>query len=517
MKANVKRSGVSSTMAAFVLLAASAAVVWGGQPNILFIAVDDLRPQLGCYGEPEAITPNIDRLAQEGTRFNRAYVCHPLCSPSRAGLLTGRRVAPGYLPAAEKSRDSESSTLHDTFPRTLHNAGYYTATHGKFYHGGAGQLDPGVWDVDTASSREGEKDWTPEVAARIAASGGRKDHMEHFLSTGKGGGDLVWVSVDGPDNILNDGNVAEKTIEQLRIRPKGKPFFIAAGFVGPHLPWVAPKKYFDLYPANAGTMAPIPAGKERVLRSSDATRGVGANALWNEGVTDEEAQKLIRGYMASTTYTDAQIGRLIAELHAQGLEENTIVILWGDSGYHLTDHGLWRKNSPYHVALRCPLIVRVPGMAPGQVVERVVETVDVYPTLLELAGIPIPEKVKVDGKSLVPLLKDPNAAIGGEAFTAAPRVFGMVTDGYRFTMSRRGRKYELYDLKNDPHEWNNLADDPAQQERIREFGAKVRKAWGLDTRSNQPSPPNEGLGDAQDAARGVGAPDSHGSADGRGR
>ena len=488
MKTEMKQPSALSVIAAALILGAWAALLQGSQPNILFIAVDDLRPHLGCYGEPEPITPNIDRLSREGTRFNRAYVCHPLCSPSRAGLLTGVRVTTGRLSGGAKGGHSEMVKLQDTFPKTLHNAGYYTATHGKFYHGSAGELDPGVWDVTVASPTEGDREWTREVAEKVVASGGREDQMEHFVTTGKGEGDLVWVSVDGPDNMLNDGKVADRTIEQLRIRPKDKPFFIVAGFIRPHLPWIAPKKYYDMYPENAGRLAPIPEGKDRVLRAGDGTRGVGANGLWNEGVTDEAARKLIRGYMASTTYTDAQIGRLLAELKALDLEKNTIVIVWGDNGYHLTDHGLWRKNSPYHVALRCPLIFRVPGMAPGQVVERVIETVDVYPTLLELTGIPVPEQVKLDGKSLVALLRDPRAAIGGEAFTAAPDVVGMVTDRYRFTASRKGGEFELYDLKEDPHEWNNLADEPVQRERIAEYEAKVRKAWGLKTPGDKPSP-----------------------------
>lgn len=456
---------------------------WGAdkakQPNIMFIAIDDLRPQIACYGEPEPITPNIDRLAGEGTRFDRAYVCYPLCLPSRAALNIGRRVTHNTLPDGSKGTFDEMIRVQQTLPATFHKAGYYTAIHGKFYHGGVPKSETSVWDVPGEFFFNDIHDWSKEIESKMVEWGGRKDNMAEFNKDRKGSGALVWVSVDGPDNLLNDGKVADKTIELLRTRPKGKPFFIVAGFARPHMPWVAPKKYFDMYPENAGKLAYVPEGK-RVLSKEDQKSGVGANGLWNEGVTDEEAQKLIRGYMACVSYVDAQVGVLLDELKALKLEEETIVVLWGDHGYHLTDHGLWRKNTPYHVSLRCPLILRVPGIRPGQVVSRVVEHISVYPTLLELTGISAPSGVRMDAQSLVPLLKDPaSTAVGGVAFTSAVNNYGLVDDQYRFTILKGNKGYALFDLKKDPGEWNDLADDPKHADRIKMFAEQVKQAWNL--------------------------------------
>ncbi|MDZ8119115.1 sulfatase [Pontiella agarivorans] len=473
----MKKNCISTLLSVCALAAATALAA--DKPNILFIAIDDLRPQLGCYGEPEPITPNIDRLAAEGTRFDRAYVCYPLCLPSRAALNIGKRVTNNKLPDGTSGKFHDMIAVQQTLPKTLRNAGYYTAVHGKFYHGGVPKADVEAWDVPGEFWIDDIHDWSPEIESKMVEWGGRQDQMDKMNQDRKGNGALVWASIDGPDNLLNDGKVADKTIELLRNRPKNRPFFIVAGFSRPHMPWVAPKKYFDMYPEDAGKLAYVPEGR-RVLDKQDLKSGVGANGEWNEGVTDEQAQKLIRGYMASTTYVDAQVGKLLAELKVLGLEKDTIVVLWGDHGYHLTDHGLWRKNTPYHVSLRCPLIFRVPGTKSGQVVERVVENIDIYPTLLELAETSVPSCVQLDGKSLVPLLKNPVANIGGEAFTSAGNHYGLVTDQYRFTILKNNKGYKLFDLKKDPGEWNNLAEDPKYKELIEKYAAKVRTAWGLN-------------------------------------
>jgi uncharacterized sulfatase len=388
-------------------------------------------------------------------------------------------VAPFCLPPAAGKSYHQILELTDPLPKTLRKGGYFTAVYGKFYHGRAGLYEVSHWDVPGPMRINGVKEWSPEIAKAIVAYGGRADHLLMYLNEqGKGaGGALIWAELDGPDTMLSDGLTAEKVMGVIRNRPKDRPFFIAAGFIRPHLPWIAPKKYFDLYPEDVGKLAPVPPGR-RTLHTGDSKRaGPSGNGLWNEGVTDEQARRLIRGYLASTTYVDTQIGKLLTTLADEGLSDNTIVVLWGDHGYHLTEHGLWRKNSPYHVALRCPLIIKVPGMTSGQAVDKVVETVDVYPTLVELTGVPVAAGVRLDGKSLVPLLKHPQADLGGEALVAAPGVHGLVTDGYRFMMSKHTGYVELYDLQKDPGEWHNLADDPAQKERIAVFRKKVLEGW----------------------------------------
>ena len=201
---------------------------------------------------------------------------------------------------------------------------------------------------------------------------------------------------------------------------------------------------------------------------------------WNEGVDDKTAQQLIRGYMASTSYADAQMGKIIKVLKEEGLYDNTIIVVWGDHGYHLTDHGLWRKNTGYHISLRSPLIIRVPGGISGESVGAVVSNVDLYPTLLELAGVAKPKYVSLHGKSLVPLLQDPNATWDNIAYTCANQRYGLVTDQYRFTNSENGSS--LYDLKNDPHEWNNLGGNPEYAELVETYKKKLAAVtWNSPT------------------------------------
>ncbi|VGO13109.1 Arylsulfatase [Pontiella desulfatans] len=445
------------------------------QPNILFLCVDDLRPDIGAYGRSDLVTPNIDRLAARGARFDRAYVCYPLCSPSRAGVLTGLRVGFG--------KHNEQIQAQDTLPRTLKNAGYYTAVNGKLYHGGVIKSEKDAWDVAGEKWHDGIQDWSDDLAAKVVAHGGRADAWDHLVATGQGSGDLVWASMDVDDNALNDGKTASKTIELLRNRPKDKPFFIAAGFVRPHLPWIAPKKYYDLYPESGEALAYMPDGAPREFTRLQKKYILGNKASvtgWNEGVDDETARGLIRGYRASTSYVDAQIGRVIEELKAQGIENDTIIVIWGDHGWHLTDHGMWRKNTPYHVALRCPMIIVAPGRGvSGQVVGSVVETVDLYPTLLDLAGLPTPAAVDFDGKSLVPLLDNTQAELGGGvAYYAAKKGYGLVTEQYRFFMLD-GYGKDLFDLSADIHEWNDLADDPEYAGLVEEYTKKTKAAWSL--------------------------------------
>ncbi len=444
------------------------------KPNILFIAVDDLRPDIGAYGRSDLVTPNMDRLAASGTRFDRAYVCYPLCSPSRAGVLTGKRLDYGKF-----NRQIEAQ---DTLPRTLKNAGYFTAVNGKLYHGDVIKSEVDAWDVPGEKWHGGIQDWSDELAARVVDHGGRAEDWDHLVATGKGSGDLVWASMDVDDDALNDGKTASKTIELLRNRPKDKPFFIAAGFVRPHLPWIAPKKYYDLYPESGEELAYMPEGARREFTSLQKQYILGKEASktgWNEGVDDETARGLIRGYRASTSYTDAQLGRILEELKAQGIENDTIIVVWGDHGWHLTDHGLWRKNTPYHIALRCPLIVVAPGRGvSGQVEESVVEAIDLYPTLLDLAGIPTPAEVDFDGMSLVPLLDDTKAKLRDEVYYSAKKGYGLVTEQYRFFMLD-GYGTDLFDLSADIHEWNDLADNPEYAELVEEYTKKVKAAWNL--------------------------------------
>jgi uncharacterized sulfatase len=354
-----------------------------------------------------------------------------------------------------------------TWPRVLREAGYWTAARGKVYHGNVPKSDRSAWDIPGGR----KNDWNEKILASIVDKGGRPDQLEGYIKKGSGAGALVYVSVDGPDNILNDGQVCDDVISYIKEqRDPNKPFAIACGFSRPHMPWVAPKKYFDMYPEDAGELAFIPEGAERIVNPEEVTKK-NKNEVWNEGVDEATAKRLIRGYMACVSYVDAQMGKIIEALKEEGLYENTIIVAWGDHGYHLTDHGLWRKNTAYHVSLRSPLIIKAPGITGGKAVNQVVGNVDIYPTLMELTGITKPEEVNLHGESLVPLLKDPEASWENITYTCAKERYGLVTDRYRFTISQNG--YSLYDLQNDPDEWENLAVRPEYANLIKTFEAKL--------------------------------------------
>jgi uncharacterized sulfatase len=452
------------------------------KPNILFFAFDDLRPLIGTYGEPEPVTPNLDALAKDGVKFDRTYVAYPLCNPSRATMLTGIRFDNRPVVGWKPLRHHEMISRQRTWPRALREAGYWTATRGKVYHGDVPEPDRTAWDVPGPrwTSKRQTGDWNEEILSSIVEKGGRPDQMQGYLIKGRGSGALIYAALDGPDNLLNDGQVADDVISYIKEqRDADTPFAIACGFSRPHMPWVAPKKYFDLYPEDVGKLAYLPDGAEKQVDEEEIT-SKNQNDVWNEGVDDAMAQKLIRGYMACTSYVDAQMGKVVQALKDEGVYENTIIVAWGDHGYHLTDHGLWRKNTAYHVSMRSPLIIKAPGVAGGQAVDAVVGNVDIYPTLMELAGVDKPEEVVFHGRSLVPLLKEPKAEWDNITYTCAKGRYGLITDQYRFTISDNG--VSLYNLETDPHEWNNLGDHPEYASLVKQFEAQLAKViW------NEPS------------------------------
>jgi len=459
---------MKTTLGTAAVLALAAHTQADERPNILFFAYDDLRPLIKAYGEPEPITPNLDALIKDGVRFDRNYVAYPLCNPSRGTMLTGIRFDNRPLPGETWKAMSQGSmvAMQKTWPRVLREAGYWTAARGKIYHSEIPKGDKSAWDIPgKKKSADGMK-----IASAVVESGGKKEDVENYLKKGKGSAALAYFMVDGPDNLLNDGQICDDVISYLKKeRDPKKPFAIACGFLRPHMPWAAPKKYFDMYPEDAGKLAYIPEGAEKKVKPEDVFKKVGD--AWNEGVDDKTAQQLIRGYMASTSYADAQMGKIIKVLKEEGLYDNTIIVVWGDHGYHLTDHGIWRKNTEYNISLRSPLTIRVPGGMSGESVSAVVSNVDLYPTLLELAGVAKPKDVSLHGKSLVPLLQDPNATWDNIVYTCAKQRYGLVTDQYRFTSSENGPS--LYDLKKDPHEWDNLGSNPEYADLVETYKKKL--------------------------------------------
>lgn len=451
--------------------------------NVLFIGVDDLRPELGCYGHADVRSPNIDALAQQGMRFDRAYCQFALCNPSRASLLTGRR------PESIQIYDLETfcrTHVPDivTLPQAFRQNGYTTRSVGKVFHVTNGNHEDDVswsapaWPWPNANkpkpnNREVKVDANGKAIANRERTkqGNRKISDEPFEPRANV---LPYESRDVADNELLDGQIADKAVEVLG-EIKDKPFFLAVGFYKPHMPWVSPKKYGDMYADSGIRLAEyqeLPAGAP-AFASNEAGEFRSYKGIPKEGLIPEAKQReAIRGYYACVSYIDAQIGRLIDELDRLGLRQNTVVILWGDHGYQLGEHGTWNKRTNWEVTSRVPLIISVPGQRnAGESSAALVELLDMYPTLVELCGITPPPGL--EGRSFVPLLDDPTAPWKTAAFTTyykpLPELgtgFGraMRTDRYRLIEwsgpDSDKRIYELYDEQNDPLEKTNVADRP---------------------------------------------------------
>ncbi len=434
--------------------------------NVLFIAADDLNNDLGAYGHPLVKSPNLDRLAKRGVRFDRAYCQFPLCSPSRSSIMTGLR------PSTTRVFDLQyhfRSGLADvvTLSQLFKNGGAYAGRVGKIYHyGNPGQI--GTSGLDDAPS------WT-EV---FNPSGRDKVPLEpkiinHTPKRGLGSA-MCWLEdVEGKPEEHTDGLVATEAIRLLE-KHKDGPFFIAAGFYKPHCPYVAPKKYFDLYPResiripDAGEKPPAPAAS--------------STSPWpNFGVTEEQARDCKRAYYATISMLDDQVGRLMEAMDRLKLWESTIVVFWSDHGYHLGEKGLWMKQSLYEESARVPLIVVAPGAkGNGTSCARTVELLDVYPTLADLAGLEAPKGL--EGASLRPLLDDPKRAWERPAFTQVQRGgypgYAVRTERWRYVEWDDGAKgAELFDHDADPRETKNLAADPAHAKVVEELKAHVKRNW----------------------------------------
>jgi arylsulfatase A-like enzyme len=446
------------------------------RPNVLFIAIDDLRPQLGCYGNQLVRSPNIDALAARGLRFNRAYCQLALCNPSRASLLSGRR--PESLRIFDLKtfvRDAAPDVV--TLPELFKKNGYRTLSFGKIFHTGNGNHD----DPTSWSEKPFKPKWasTTQPAPKVAEG---EDPNES---------QLPWEAVNTPEDALPDGQIARAAIAALRAS-RGKPFFIGVGFHKPHLPFVAPRKYFDLYNPGDFQLPPNrthPKGAPE-FATNDASELRRYLGMPDEGpIPDAEARKLIHAYHACVSYTDGQVGKVLKALDDAKLRDNTIVVLLGDHGYHLGEQGTWNKRTNWEIATRVPLIVATPKQpTAGQQTKALVELVDLYPTLAELCGLPVPEKL--EGSSFVPLLSNPNRAWKSAAFSVyQKKVEGMGltlgramrTDRYRFiewsSPDREKVVHELYDHLNDPQETTNLANRQENSILIGELTQQLLEGW----------------------------------------
>jgi uncharacterized sulfatase len=439
------------------------------QPNVLLLMSDDLAATLGCYGHPQAKTPHLDALARRGVVFSKAYCQFPHCNPSRSSMLTGMR------PNTTRVTNNEDNLYKNhpgvlTMPHHFRENGYATARCGKIFHLGVpsgleSMDDPQGWDFGTPF--ESELPFPPGRQSLVQVRRGKKDG-------------LGWQEIPGDDDQLVDGVFAKTAIEWLGKREGGKPFFLAVGFHRPHLPLVAPAKYFDLYPFESITLAEAPPDDEADIPEPARNGAVPSYMLT---ATSEQRRAAIRAYLACVSYVDAQVGRLIASLKEAGLDDNTIILFTSDHGWHLGEHGLWHKRSLFEESARVPFILATPGMkTAGQRSNSLIELTDVFPTLCDLCGVSAPKQL--EGKSLRPFIENASAEIHTAAFTQARRgkkaeFWGRTirTVRWRCTEWNEGRNgIELYDHETDPQEYTNLASDPKHAATLQELrGALAAK------------------------------------------
>lgn len=438
------------------------------KPNILMICVDDLKPTLGCYGDAFAKTPNIDALAGRSVVFDSAYCNQAVCAPSRNALMTSLRPQTlGIYDLGTNFRISRPDAV--TIPQHFRESGYKAQSLGKIMHVGHGnQEDAASWDVPHFGGKFAGyalKENQPQAPKGNKGGNKRADQSPRGAAT---------ESADVPDETYSDGQIAAEAVRRLQAaKTAGQPFFMAVGFLKPHLPFVAPKRYWDMHDPSKlpqPTRKTAPEGAPSYApQFGGELRGYVGIPSGNDPLPDELTRHLIHGYYAATSYMDAQLGKVLAELKRLDLEKDTIVVLWGDHGWHLGDHGMWCKHTNYEQATRIPLIVSLPeGKAAHS--KALVETVDLYPTLVELAGLPARDGL--DGKSFAATLKQPGQEHREFVTHVYPRNQrlgrAVRNDRYRLVewkvpgAASSTAEYELYDYQADPGETRNLASSQSE-------------------------------------------------------
>jgi iduronate 2-sulfatase len=457
------------------MLAAAPALLLGQKSssekyNVLFIASDDLNNSLGCYGHPIVKSPNLDRLATRGVRFDRAYCQFPLCGPSRTSILSGMRPDTTKIWKNEMAvRDTMPDAI--TLPQLFRQSGYTSARFGKMYHmnvpasvGKSLWDDPPSWDI--AVSPAGLENTTPGTGRNITPSHSAGNAMH-------------WISFSGSDAGQADAKAAEDTIAYID-RNRAKPWFVGLGFLRPHVPHVAPSRFFDLYPLGrispvrnpVNDRADIPAASEKTItgRGNDM------------GMNDADKREALRGYYASVSYMDSLVGRVLDHLAKANQTNRTIIVFWGDHGWHLGEHYRWQKRSLFEESARVPLIVSAPNRkGNGRSSTSLVELIDLYPTIADLCKTTPPPNI--EGQSFVPLLDNPGRSWKSAAFTqvAGPdNIVGRAirTERYRYIRwTGPDAAEELYDCEKDPREFTNLAKEPSSKATLLKMRTLLDNGW----------------------------------------
>ncbi len=457
------------------------------RPNVLFMISDDLNNMLGCYGDKLARTPNLDRLAARGVRFDRSYCAFPLCGPSRNSMLTGLYPnSTGILANSQIFRQTIPS--QQSLPQAFRLSGYFAARIGKLYHynvpnsiGTNGHDDPGSWELELNPGGVDRMEEEPNIFT---------------LTPGQFGGTLSWLASSKSDKYHTDGmnsEEAEWVLERCAKR-RDRPFFLAVGYFRPHTPYVAPKDpYFGWYPEK--DMRVVPNIKED--QADIPAAGLGSYKKEQDQLTDDLRRQGLQAYYASISFMDAQVGKVVDTLDRLGLADNTIIVFTSDHGYHTGEHGLWQKQSLFEESARVPMLIVAPGVATkGAVAKSPVSHIDLFPTLAELCSVKAPSNIQ--GQSLVPMLKEPNTKGRGWAITQVRRGGGRArstvtrdvssddnaylgyslrTSRWRYTEWDEGKQgRELYDHDADPHEISNLADKPEHAGTVAELSKQVQVA-----------------------------------------
>ena len=437
--------------------------------NILFISIDDFRPKISSYGETKMITPNIDKLASEGLQFNNAYTNIAVCGASRASLMTGIR------PSLNRFNDFSTRAQVDT-PQAISlnqlfmDNGYETISYGKIYH----------------HSDDFQQHWSEKDKGQIQSDFQDPKSIERVNNAEKGeygNKNLTYEYPDVDDYAYNDGKITQNAIHKLKVlKEDDQPFFMAVGYVSPHLPFIQPKKYWDMYDHDSIQLADnsyqpknSPFIAIEAQHNSAELRKNYLDIPAQGKLDDDLARNLIHGYYASVSYMDALIGELIKELDDLGLRDNTTIILWSDHGYFLGEHGFWCKHSTFHEAVKIPFIMSSPGYAKNQITDSFTELVDVYPTLCELANITPP--TYIHGKSLTPVLKNPSIQLKDEIYTRYKQGEAVIDANYSYTEFYRGKTYVgnmMYDMKTDLKQNIDISKTPANAKLVKMYSQKLK-------------------------------------------
>lgn len=431
------------------------------RPNILFIAIDDLRPELGCYGDTVVQSPNIDKLASQGLVFNRAYCQVAVCGASRASMMTG------ILPTKTRFVNHLAKVDTDTpgaitMAQVFKEAGYTTMANGKIFH----------TSTDTA-----ERSWSrPVIGSGMAHTMNLDPTTTNTVS--KRGFGLFYECVEAEDNAYGDGLVAEQTISDLRkFKESGEPFFLGCGFIRPHLPFYAPKKYWDLYDEESIPLADNPYRPKNAPKALNAIREYRSYALGDFNEKSDAFQlKMRHGYFAATSYADQLTGNVLNELEKLGLADNTIVVVWGDHGWQLGEHTFWGKHNTTHNSIRIPLIVKVPEKLAGGKTESLVASVDIFPTLCALAGLDVPKSVQ--GKNFAALFDTPETQINEAVYSRFKTADAVVTERFTYSLFENGEEM-LYDLQKDPQENMNIAGNPEYSKTLKSMRKKLKERMSV--------------------------------------